>query len=202
MRVPFARFPGWVQRYDAAHPGTRWEVEPTSARAQSPDGSTVLVDVPLGPLADPTLAGLTAHLGVSRRFGVVLVRKGGFAVALLSDATVVESKIGRRHVQGRTKAGGWSQQRFARRRDNQAKAAFDAAAEHVHRILVAGAPRLDLLGTGGDRIAVASVLTAADLRSLADVPTRWLGGVPDPTRAVLDAAIADVRSVDVTLTDP
>ncbi|MGW0243639.1 Vms1/Ankzf1 family peptidyl-tRNA hydrolase, partial [Micromonospora chalcea] len=32
-------------------------------------------------------------------------------------------------VQGRTAAGGWSQQRFARRRDNQAKAALGDAAE-------------------------------------------------------------------------
>ena len=47
----------------------------------------------------------------------------------------MESKVGQRHVQGRTKAGGQSQQRFARRRDNQARAAYEAAAEHAARIL-------------------------------------------------------------------
>ena len=61
------------------------------------------------------------------RWGVLLVRKGGFAVARLSGDDLVEHKIGQRHVQGRTKAGGQSQQRFARRRDNQARAAYDAA---------------------------------------------------------------------------
>jgi len=202
VRVPFARFPGWVQRYDAAHPGSVWGVDPGHARAESPDGTRVRVDVPSGPLAEPTMAGLLAHLETPRSVGVVLVRKGGFGVALLRGAQVVESKVGRRHVQGRTKAGGWSQHRFARRRDNQAQAAFDAAAGHVRRILVGAAGGLDLLGTGGDRQAVASVLANPDLRPLADVPTMWLGGVPDPSRAVLDAAITNVRSVVVEATDP
>lgn len=200
--MPFERFAGWVERYDAAHPGTTWQVGASSADAQSPDGSAVHVAIPVGPLSEKSLGGLLTHLALPRRFGVMLVRKGGFAVALLSDATVVESKVGRRHVQGRTKAGGWSQHRFARRRDNQARVAFDAAAEHVHRILVVGRHRLDLLGTGGDRQAVASVLAHPDLRPLADVASTWLGGVPDPTRSVLDAAQVDVRSVQVTLTDP
>lgn len=202
VRVPFDRFPGWVRRYDEAHPDTTWHVETSRATADCPDGTRVVIDVPLAPLGEPTMAGLLAHLVSPRTFGVVLVRKGGFAVALLSDARVVASKVGRRHVQGRTKAGGWSQHRFARRRDNQARAAFDAAAEHVHRILGPAAGRLDLIGTGGDRTAVASVLAHPDLRPLAEVPTSWVGGVPDPTRAVLDAAVADVRSVEIHITDP
>lgn len=148
------------------------------------------------------MAGLLTHLETPRSVGVVLVRKGGFGVALLRGAEVVESKVGRRHVQGRTKAGGWSQHRFARRRDNQAQAAFDAAAGHVRRILVGAAGGLVLLGTGGDRQAVASVLADPDLRALSDVPAMWLGGVPDPSRAVLDAAITSVRSVLIEVTDP
>ena len=66
---------------------------------------------------------------------MLLVRKGGFAVARLAGDRIVESKVGQRHVQGRTKAGGQSQQRFARRRDNQARQAYEAAAEHAARIL-------------------------------------------------------------------
>ena len=68
-------------------------------------------------------------------WGVLLVRKGGFAVARLERDRLVESKVGQRHVQGRTKAGGQSQQRFARRRDNQARQAYEAAADHAARIL-------------------------------------------------------------------
>lgn len=200
--MPFERFAAWVQRYDAAHPDTVWRVDPASALARSPDGTTVQVDVPVPPLVEVTMAGLVAHLERPWSMGVVLVRKGGFAVALLSGRAVVETKVGRRHVQGRTKAGGWSQHRFSRRRDNQARAAFDAAAGHVHRILAAPGRRLDLLGTGGDRPAVASVLAHPDVSALEDVPLVWLGAVPDPNRAVLDRAIVDVRSVRVTITDP
>ncbi len=94
---------------------------------------------------------------------MLLVRKGGFAVARLEGARMVEHKIGQRHVQGRTKAGGQSQQRFARRRDNQARQAYEAAADHAARILRPG-----LLVTGGDRTAVDEVLTDPRLSGM-----RW-----------------------------
>ncbi|MDQ2757843.1 MAG: hypothetical protein M3Y71_15015, partial [Actinomycetota bacterium] len=45
--------------------------------------------------------------------GVVLVRRGGYAVALVRAGELVLHKVGTRHVQSRTAAGGWSQQRFA-----------------------------------------------------------------------------------------
>ena len=63
-------------------------------------------------------------------------------------------------MQGRTKAGGQSQQRFARRRDNQARQAYEAAADHAARIL--GRVALPVV-TGGDHAAVDEVL--ADPRS-------------------------------------
>ena len=44
-------------------------------------------------------------------------------------------KVGTRYVQSRTAAGGWSQQRFARRRANQADGLVGAAAEHAVRLL-------------------------------------------------------------------
>jgi Actinobacteria/chloroflexi VLRF1 release factor len=200
VRVPFERVPGWVTRYGAAHLDTRWVVGPDAVVAQSPDGARARIAVPFAPLPEPSLDALYAHLERAWRIGMVLVRRGGFAVVRLEGPTVADSKIGRRHVQGRTKAGGWSQQRFARRRDNQARAAFDAAAEHVERLLAPHAGSLHLLASGGDRQAVASVLAHPQLARLAALPQTWLGGVPDPNRTVVDAAITDVRSVDITLT--
>ena len=76
------------------------------------------------------------------------MRKGGFAVARLEHGRLADSKVGQRHVQGRTKAGGQSQQRFARRRDNQARAAYEAAADHCARIL-GGALALVVTGRNG-----------------------------------------------------
>ncbi|MDX6309838.1 MAG: hypothetical protein QOI06_2884 [Nocardioidaceae bacterium] len=202
VRVPFERLDGWLLRYDGAHPGTAWRVTGQDVRTESPDGTRLRIAVPFAPLTEETLDGLSAHLQRPWDVGVVLVRKGGFAVASLRGREVVESKIGRRHVQGRTKAGGWSQHRFARRRDNQARAAFDAAAGHVQRVLGRVSGRLDLLGTGGDRKAVASVLAHPELSWLAAAPQTWLGGVPDPNRDVLDEAVTRVRSVEVSIIDP
>jgi hypothetical protein len=113
-------------------------------------------------------------------YGVLLLRRAGYAVAAFEGVEVVEKKVGTRHIHGRTAAGGWSQQRYARRRDNEADEIVSAAAEHVDRIL---GPRTDLefLVTGGDRPLLNAALRAID-RRLADLPLgAHLGvGTPDP----------------------
>jgi hypothetical protein len=148
------------------------------------------------PDADRFAASVTAPSS----WGVLLVRKGGFAIARLAGTSVIDTKVGQRHVQGRTKAGGQSQQRFARRRDNQARVAYEAAAEHAHRLL---APHgLEALVCGGDRAAVDAVLADPRLAVPDAVRIgRWLA-VPDPRRAVLDQAVLDAQSVEITVTDP
>ena len=178
----------WVENFAARHGETSLAVEHGALTGAASDGSTFSARLPF----DASYAGAadaSAFAGaVSRpeRWGVLLVRKGGFAVARLAHERVEEHKIGQRHVQGRTKAGGQSQQRFARRRDNQARQANEAAAEHAARILGGGAMKVV---TGGDHAAVDEVLADPRLRGLT-VTGPWLA-VPDPRRAVLDAAIAD-----------
>ncbi|WP_211288162.1 acVLRF1 family peptidyl-tRNA hydrolase [Mumia flava] len=127
-------------------------------------------------------------------FGIVLVRRGGYAVGRVEDGRLVAHKTGTRYVQGRTKAGGWSQQRYARRRANQADALAGSAADHVVR-LVPGDLRI---AGGGDRALVAQVLTAAD-RTL-DPGLRWLE-VKEPRLASLERAVRDVRSYAVVLNE-
>ncbi len=92
-------------------------------------------------------------------------------------------------MQGRTKAGGQSQQRFARRRDNQARQAYEAAADHAARLLGEGAPHVV---TGGDHAAVDEVLADPRLKRVS-VDERWLP-VPDPKRGVLEQAILDAAA--------
>ena len=202
VAVPFARLAGWVERFEARHDDTSWQVSANRVTAASRDGTRIAFAVPMGALSKPSLDGLHAHLQQPWQLGVVLVRRGGFAVARVVGATVAESKVGQRHVQGRSKAGGWSQQRFARRRDNQAAAAFDAAAGHVGRILEPHAASLNLLGTGGDRKAVSTVLAAPELLALSAVPQGWVGSGGDPRRDVLRAAIEMARSVHIEIWDP
>ena len=107
------------------------------------------------------------------------MRKGASPWPGSNGSAVLESKVGQRHVQGRTKAGGQSQQRFARRRDNQARVAFEAAAEHAARIL----EPVEVVVTGGDHVAVDAVLADPRLAGLtvaAPVPRRTR---PAPGRA-------------------
>jgi len=144
-------------------------------------------------LGDPAVDDFVRAIHPPSEWGVLLVRKGGFAVARLVGEQTAESKVGQRHVQGRTKAGGQSQQRFSRRRDNQARQAFEAAADHAARIL--GASANTVLVTGGDRAAVDEVLADSRLARLRVVEP-WLP-VPDPKRAVLDQAVADAQAIRV-----
>ena len=62
--------------------------------------------------------------------------------------TLTAAKVGSRHVQSRTAAGGWSQQRFARRRGKQADELVDAVVRHARRILLGDdeSPRQDAKG--------------------------------------------------------
>lgn len=187
--VPPARVARWIENFESRHGATELDMAEGALSGVGEDGSTFTAQAPFGrSIAAADIDTLLEACSQPREWGVLLVRKGGFAMARLHGDRVVESKVGQRHVQGRSKAGGQSQQRFARRRDNQARAAYDAAADHAHRIL-SGAP---LLVTGGDHKAVDVVL--AGMGFTGSVCEPWLS-VPDPRRAVLDQAIADAGSV-------
>ena len=95
-------------------------------------------------------------------------------------------------MQGRTKAGGQSQQRFARRRDNQARQAFEAAADHAARILRPGP-----LVTGGDHAAVDEVSRTRAARA---GRRAWLA-VPDPKRRGARPGDRDAMAVSVEVTN-
>src|SRR3954470_18085705 len=116
------------------------------------DGAPAWIEVPFPPLAGDVVE----HALRPRRTGVLLVRRGGYAVGIFAGVSLTTSKVGSSYVQGTTKAGGWSQQRYARRRANQASAAFAEAAEVAARVLAN--ERLDALVAGGDREAVRAVL--------------------------------------------
>jgi hypothetical protein len=204
--VAFDRVPGWLDRYDVRHPGAVWSwAEDGSVVAHSSDGARARIEVPYGRvrMGEEPRGDLVGYVGQPWLLGVLVVRRGGFAVALARGADVVERKVGRRHVQGRSKAGGWSQQRFARRRDNQARDAFAAAADHAARILGTGAARrLDALAVGGDRAALHQVLADPRLGPLAEVPRISVGGVGDPRADTVRRVLDDVRAVQISLVDP
>ncbi len=191
--VPSARWSRWVTNFETRHGATGLTVSDGGLRGEAADGSWFAARLPFGgEYAGGADAGaFAAAATVPGDWGVLLVRKGGFAIARLTGEQLVDSKVGRRHVQGRTKAGGQSQQRFARRREKQAREAFEAAADHAARIL----DGCRTVVVGGDHAAVDEVLADPRLRA-GRVTGPWLA-VPDPKRAVLDAAVVDARALQV-----
>jgi hypothetical protein len=104
-------------------------------------------------------------------------------------------------VQGRTAAGGWSQQRFARRRAHQTDAVVTAAADTAARVLLPHASSLAALFPGGDRGLADEVLADARLRPLLPLRREPLD-VGEPTKAVLLTTPEQFRAVDVHIVEP
>ena len=198
--VPAARCRRWVDNFAERHGGVELGVGGGVLSGAAPDGSAFTAALPFAaPYAGPAeVDAFVTSMTVPDAWGVLLVRKGGFAIARLEGRETTASKVGQRHVQGRTKAGGQSQQRFARRRDNQARQAYEAAADHAARILTSP---VRALVTGGDHGAVEAVLEDPRLASLRDrVVPPWLA-VPDPRRSALEQAVAEATSARFQVTN-
>ena len=199
VSVAAARLGTWLDGFADRH--GPWVVAASAevVEVTGADGDRASVHVPFPPLEDLTMRGLLAHVKRAHRVGVLLVRRGGYAAGIFEGARLVSSKVGSSYVQGTTKAGGWSQQRYARRRANQADAAFAEAADVVVRIF--GGQQLDALVLGGDRPAVKAVLADARLAALNDLVTGpWLT-VKDPKLRVLEAMPEQFLAVRIDL-DP
>jgi len=206
-RVAFVsggRLPGWVERFAASHGPVAEELHDDGLRLAAADGAVAVLQAPWpvdgrpgsGPDAVTRLASLASQ---SRTLGLVLIRRGGYSVAVVGGGAVLASKTGTRHVQSRTAAGGWSQQRFARRRANQADALVEAVAEHAARIFADH--RVEYLAAGGDRTLAEQVLAEPVLKRYAALARLPFLDVPDPRAAVLKRAAADLCSVRILVTD-
>ena len=200
VTVEAERLAGWLERFTARHGPAVCTADATVVTVTAADGSVARLTVPFPPLVvreGEAYGGLLPHVVTDRRVGVLLVRLGGFAVGVAEGPRIVTSKVGSRHVQGRTAAGGWSQQRFARRREGQAKVAFGAAADVAARLLAPVAGSLDAVVVGGDRRAVDTVLGDVRLAALVPLVQDRRLDVPDPKLAVLQAAPARFRAVTI-----
>lgn len=193
VRVGTDRLPRWLTGFAARHGPTSIEQDATTVHLTGGDGHQAWLTVPFPPLAGELLD----HIQPDRTVGVLLVQRGGYAVGVFSGRRLIASKVGTGYVQGGTSAGGWSQQRFARRRANQAGALFGRATEVAATLLVAH--RLDALAAGGDRPAVEAVLADRRLSTVrARLTGPWLTG-PDPRLKVLAATPDQFLSVTIAL---
>jgi hypothetical protein len=192
------RLPRWLENFASRH-GAYTQTGLTLVAA---DGASATWHEPPGAPKVETMVELIRVAQAPRRLGLLLARKGAVAVGIAEGTQLVASKVERHYVQGRTAAGGWSQQRFARRRDNQAKAGAADGADIVGRILLPAVRELAALVTGGDRSAVDAILGSPALDAVAKLRAERLLDVPEPRHAVLVSAVAGARAVSVLVREP
>jgi hypothetical protein len=199
------RLAGWLERYAERHGELTWTADPGSTDAvlgTAADGSVVQIEVPFPPLGEGALPNvLVQHAAVPRQVGVLLVRLGGWAAGVFDGDRLITSKVDSRQVQGRTAAGGWSQQRFARRRAGQARAALSDAVEVAERVLLPVSATLAGVVIGGDRSALRTVLAADSLAPLRPLLVRRVLDVPDPRLRVLAGTPAQFRAVWIRISE-
>lgn len=198
------RLAKWLAGFAERHGTVACNATPTLVLVTAADGALAECEVPFPPLAvdDPAAyAGLVAHTLRSRRIGVVLVRLGGYAVGVFDGDKLISSKVGSRQVHGRSAAGGWSQQRFARRREGQVREALGDAADTVARVLLA-ARDLDAIVLGGDRRAATAVMEDHRFAGLLPLVQPRVIDVPDPRLRVLQDSPRLFRAVRIRVVDP
>ncbi len=239
LDVAPSRFPGWIadfaERHGDAARGAALTVVLTGQNVifTAPDGAVAECHPPFPPVAgltadpDACAKAIATHAMAPRTVGVLLVRLGGYAAGVFTGTPprLAASKTGSRLVHGRSAAGGWSQHRFARRREKQANEALQAAADAAVAVfgtwqesrgagLPAG-PRpgqqgaasergtgLDAVVLGGDKRAAAELRADPRLLSYFELATDRFLTVPDPKLAVLKEAPRLYLSVRIMLTEP
>jgi hypothetical protein len=175
-----------------------------AARIETPDETIVVrpafglaqegeyESVHLGPLFEALAAD---HL-----VAALLVRLGGYAVGVFDGERLVASKVGSRFVKGRHRKGGSSANRFRRRRDEQARALIDEAADVAARVLEPWRDRVEFAALGGDKAAVGKVLEARpELAWLAEGALPRFFTVEEPRQRVLERLPYDLYSAEIRI---
>ncbi|MEV0647081.1 acVLRF1 family peptidyl-tRNA hydrolase [Phytomonospora sp. NPDC050363] len=137
-----------------------------------------------------------------RTVAVLVVRKGAFAIGVFQGPKLLVSKVDTTYVQGRTAAGGWSQQRYARRREKQAKQALKKATDAAARVLMPHLHDIEHVVAGGDRRTVADVLADKRLEALRHKMVPLTMEVGEPRLATLKDTPRQFRAVQIHLTEP
>ncbi|MGW4064606.1 acVLRF1 family peptidyl-tRNA hydrolase [Amycolatopsis sp. NPDC004747] len=202
VEVPPERLAGFFARFAERHGGiTATGAAPDRVSVTAADGTTATAAVPFGPLTEPSVDALVAHALRPRRIALVVVRRGGHSVGIARGGRIEVSRTDRHLVQGRSAAGGWSQQRFARRRAGQARHALQDAAKDVFEVLVPRLSEVDAVVLGGDRRALDELRADRRLAPLFERAEPRVLDVGEPSRAVLEEAAVRALSVQVTLRD-
>jgi len=224
VEVPPERLVSWIVAFAQRHGGAArgrpvtWGEDGVVVTFTASDGAMAECHPPFPPVPPGGPAGtvaeeavraaaeaLAAHAAADRTIGVLLVRLGGYAAGVFagSPPRLIDSKTGSRPVHGRSAAGGWSQHRFARRRENQAATALRAAADAAAEVFGRYEPgRLDAVVLGGDRRSAAGLRDDPRLEKYLGKATGRFLTVPDPRLAVLRGIPRAFLAIRIRLTEP
>lgn len=203
VEVAPERLDGWFARFADRNDGiarTRAGAEEVVVTAAN--GTTATAAVPFPPLDVPGgIEALVAHATAPRRIGLLLVRLGGHSVGAAHGGRIVVSRTARHLVHGRSAAGGWSQRRFARRREGQARHAMGSAAADAAEVLGTRLPELDAVVLGGDRAALDELRRDPRLAGVFALARPRVLDIPEPRRTVLDEAARRALAVEIVVRD-
>ena len=145
-------------------PGDEWTWLPRSLR-DSPHGLLLVRTPPVDLAIEPPFP-LESHLSgtrdadfepirelleSARTVAVILLRLGAYAIGVVENRRLVMHRTGTRYVHGRHRAGGQSQRRFERNREQWAAKLFDEVCRLARERFEPYEGRLDHLAFGGDR---------------------------------------------------
>jgi peptide subunit release factor 1 (eRF1) len=162
-----------------------------AVRIETPD-ETITVRPPFGLPHEAEyetieLEPLFAALATDHVVAALLVRLGGYAVGVFDGDRLIASKVGSRFVKGRHRKGGSSSGRFSRRREEQARAVIEAAAQTAVDVLEPHRDRAEYVALGGDRTAVDRVVASRpELAWLTERGLPRFVDVPEPRQRVLE----------------
>ncbi|WP_049822901.1 acVLRF1 family peptidyl-tRNA hydrolase, partial [Arthrobacter sp. H41] len=201
------RLPGWLERFAVRNGGYTFSAEPGAAVLTGANQCRAVITPPLplaleggSPVETDVLEAIRTAAGSPRTVGVILIRRGGYSVGVSRSGMLLASKTGTRYVQSRTAAGGWSQQRFARRRANQATSLVLEAAERAAAMF--GGHPVECIQRGGDRALATDVFEQASLRKYASLPQLPFATVPDPRLVILQRIALETTAVRIAITGP
>ncbi|MFJ4286580.1 Vms1/Ankzf1 family peptidyl-tRNA hydrolase [Paenarthrobacter nicotinovorans] len=179
--VSATRLHGWVERFTASHGTVAQDLDDGGLLLRAADGAKALLRAPWPADGRPgrgstELERLASLANQERALGVLLVRKGGYALAAASGPTILTTKSGSRFIDART------------------------TAEHAARIFANH--RIEYLVTGGDRALVEQVLAQPPLKTVSGRTRLPFLDVQEPKSAALAKAAADACSIRISVTDP
>lgn len=204
ITIPRGRLAKWLAGFENRHGAVDSSYANNILLCSAADGAQAEIEIAFGDLEPDgdLIAAVVQQVLANRRVGAILARKGGYAVGIFEGDKLITSKVGSSYVQGKTKAGGWSQQRYARRRDNQSKKAYAEAADVVAQLLTPAAASLESIAVGGDKAAIAAVLADPRLENLRALVGDRVHPTPDPRLKILQAFPEQFLAVQIRLTEP